>query len=300
MINLRKEIAFYTSVMQNGVSKGELSTIKKKIKYIIRNIFLFSYSKKIAQFLLEHKYLKTEVYRYPVLCSKIHRPYVANFFKVKDKVKIITSSYLFLDNHFKDTTLNKLYKNGKIKICDIIGKNDEVFSIYLHLYTNFEKEGEFNLICYNHEKILAKLTFSSADDKIFIGGLQGLAKGESPDILKEATKNLYGIFPKKLIIEALYFMFPNYEKIAIANESHIYLATRYKFKKYRSITANYDEFWESINGTKLSHMWFLPIILERKNIEDIPSKKRSMYNNRFTLLDQMNLSIRNFMKDNKR
>lgn len=95
-------------------------------------------------------------------------------------------------------------------------------------------------------------------------------------------------------------MFPNYEKIAIANESHIYLATRYKFKKYRSITANYDEFWESINGTKLSHMWFLPIILERKNIEDIPSKKRSMYNSRFTLLDQMNLSIRNFMKDNKR
>lgn len=34
-------------------------------------------------------------------------------------------------------------------------------------------------------------------------------------------------------------------------------------------------------------MWLLPKKLERKNIEEIPSRKRSLYQNRFNLLDEI-------------
>ena len=246
---------------------------------------------------MSHKYLKNEVYRYPVLCSKIHRPYISNFLKMRDKVDIIISSYRFLDSFFNDEALADLYKTGEIKICEVTGKNDEKFSIVLNLYTNFEKEGEFNLICYNGEnKMLAKLTFAAVNKQIIIGGLQGLEKDEDPEIIKKATKDLYGTFPKKLLIEALYDFAPDYSKIAVGNESHIYLSARYKFKKYRTISADYDEFWESLMGEKKHHMWFLPDVIERKNIEDVPSKKRSMYNNRFRVLDAMKESIDDFKK----
>ncbi|WP_349290943.1 MULTISPECIES: DUF535 family protein [unclassified Fusobacterium] len=301
MIYLRKEISFYNSVMKNGTSKGQINTFKKKIKFIGRNILFFNHSKKIADFLMTHRFLKNEVYRYPALCSKIHRPYITNFLKIHDKVDIIISSYKFLDNFFNDATLETLYKNGEMKICDVIGKNEDSFSIVLNLYTNFEKEGEFNLTCYNSDsKMLAKMTFAMKGNKIIIGGLQGLEKGEDPEIIKTATKSLYGTFPKKLLIEALYDLFPQCEKIAVGNESHIYLSARYKFKKYRTINADYDDFWESLNGHKEGVMWSLPQEIERKNIEDVPSKKRSMYNNRFRVLDEMKASIDKFLTDNKR
>ncbi len=287
--------------MNNGTCKGQVNTLKKKIKYIGRNVIFYKYSKEIAEFIVNHRYLKNEIYRYPVLCSKIHRPYISNFLKIRDKVDIIISSYKFLDRFFNEKTLENLYKTGEIELCEVTGKNDEKFLIVLKLYTNFEKEGEFNLICYNSEnKMLAKLTFASVHNQIIIGGLQGLEKDENPDIIKKATKDLYGTFPKKLLIEALYCFIPDYIKIAVANESHIYLAARYKYKKYRNINADYDEFWETLMGEKRHHMWFLPKEIERKKIEDVPSKKRSMYNNRFRVLDTMKEEIDNFIEKNQR
>lgn len=280
--------SFYYSIMQNGKNKGAVNTFRKKYKFIFRNLLYFKYSKRIGNFLINHPYLKKEVYRYPCLCSKIHRPYIQNDFSIDDKVKIISSSYDFLDKFFNKNILEALYKTGSLKLCDIFGKNEKKYSLFFNLYTNFEKEGEFNLICENSDKkILAKLTFSIWENKILIGGLQGLEKNENQELLKEATKDLYGLFPKKLVIEALYFLFPKLDKVAVGNNKHIYLSLRYKFKKQRTIHANYDEFWESLGGVLKNDVWLLPNIIERKDISEIPSKKRSMYNNRYILLDNL-------------
>jgi len=96
------------------------------------------------------------------------------------------------------------------------------------------------------------------------------------------SKNFYGIFPKRLVIEVLYLLFPSYNKIAVGNKGHIYLSLRYKFKKNRKINADYDEFWESLGSQKEDDIfWSLPKRIARKNIEDILSKKRSQYTNKY-------------------
>lgn len=291
---MKQFLLFYYNVMKNGKNKGALNTFRKKYKFIFRNLLFFRYSKKIAFFLMNHPFLKKEVYRYPVLCSKIHRPYIQNNFKITDKINIIISSYKFLDNFFNEEILKSLYETGVLKLCNILGKSGNNYSLYFNLYSNFEKEGEFNLICKNSdEKILAKLTFSIFNNQILIGGLQGLEKNENPTLLKDATKDLYGIFPKKLVIETLYFLFPKNKKLAVSNKNHIYLSTRYRFKKYRTIHANYDEFWESLGGILKNGTWVLPDFLERKELSSIPSKKRSMYSNRYNLLENLEEKIYN-------
>lgn len=299
VIILFKELKFYSTVMKKGVSKGQVNTFKKKIKYIIRNIIFFKHSKKIANFIMNHKYLKNEIYRYPVLCSKIQRPYISNFFNMNKKVETILSSYEFLDNYFSKNILDTLYHDGEITVCQVQGKDEKNYIIKLHLYTDFEKEGEFNLNCYDeNENQLSKLTFAFSGGTLLIGGLQGLEKDGDQELLKIATKNLYGVFPKKLVIEGLYYLFPNCKKLAISNKGHIYLSSRYKYKKYRKINADYDEFWESFGGVINSEFWLLPEEIKRKNIEDIPSKKRSLYNNRFALLDRLKDSIEDFFAKN--
>lgn len=281
-------MSFYYSVMKNGKNKGSINTKKQKIKYIVRNLLLYKHSNLLGRFLLNHKFLKMEVYRYPSLCSKIHRPYLTNDLEVKEKVESIITSYTILDKLFEKKDLGSLYRVGKIELCKFKGKNESEFSIEFRLYPSYEKEGEFTLVCCNCEgKALTKLTFGILKDKIIIGGLQGLEKGEDRELIKEATKNMYGIFPKRLVLEILYQLFPEYKKIGVSKDKHIYFSPKYRKRKEGKIHADYDEFWESVDGIKKDGVWLLPEKLVRKNIEDIPAKKRSMYNNRFNLLDDI-------------
>ena len=249
---------------------------------------MYSYSKEIADFILSHKYLRDEVYRYPSLCSKLHRPYLTNSLINRDKVKAITTSYKILDKRFPERLLDKLYRDGKLELCTFQGKNDSEYKLSLNLYPAYEKEGEFTLVCYNFEdKPLAKLTFGFLEDSIIIGGLQGLEKGEDTNLIKEATKNMYGVFPKRLVLEILYLLFPEYRVLGVSREKHIYFSDHYRKRKEGKVHANYDEFWASLDGEEKDGMWLLPKKLERKNIEEIPSKKRSLYQNRFNLLDSI-------------
>lgn len=294
---MKKELNFYFSAMKNSTNKGEINTFKKKIKYIFRNLIFYKYSKKLANFILNDKFLKENIYKYPALCSKIHRPYLANSIKLEDKVNIIISSYIFLNNYFKDSFLAELYEKGIYKICEIEGKNEEQLFFYLKVYTDFEKEGEFNLICTDKSgNQLVKLTFAVDNNKIVIAGLQGMKKDENLEKIKYVTKNFYGIFPKKITLEVLYLLFSNFQKKAVSNNGHVYLSLRYKFKKYRKINVDYDEFWESLGAKKENEtFWLLPEKLTRKSIEDIPSKKRSQYTNRYKILDELKDKVDSFL-----
>lgn len=298
---MKKELQFYLSVMKNGSNKGEINTLKKKIKYVFRNLIYYKYTKKLASFIMNDKFLNENIYKYPVLCSKIHRPYITNSIKQQKKVNIITSSYNFINNFFKEDFLNELYKNGSCKICEIEGKNEEKLFFYFKIYTDFEKEGEFNIICNNREGVqISKLTFSFNENKLIIGGLQGMQKDGNTEEIKKITKNFYGEFPKKMTIEVLYSLFPELEKIAVGNDGHIYLSLRYKYKSSRKISADYDEFWESLGSKKVdSIFWLLPKELVRKKIEDIPSKKRSQYTNRYKVLDTLEENIKIFLANTR-
>lgn len=283
-----KELELYYSIMKNGRGKGQINTLKKRVKYIGRNLLIYDYSKELARFILFHKYLKKEVYRYPSLCTKLHRPYLTNFLGNSEKLRAIKKAYISLDRRFPEKELEKLYRDGKLELCRCKGKSEQEYKVFLNLYPAYEKEGEFTLVCYNFQnKPLARLTYGFLEDKIIIGGLQGLEKGEDSNLIKEATKDMYGLFPKKLVLEVLYFLFPEYRIIGVGREKHIYFSAHYRKKKEDKVHANYDEFWKSLGGEEKEGMWILPLKLERKTMEEIPSKKRGQYQNRFNLLDKI-------------
>lgn len=66
----------FRNIIKKGEKKGELNTIKKKIKFTFRTILTLKSSIKLGDFILKHNYLKKTVYTYPILISKIHRPYL--------------------------------------------------------------------------------------------------------------------------------------------------------------------------------------------------------------------------------
>lgn len=116
-----KELTLYYSVMKYGKGKGQLNTFKKRVKYIGRNILVYKYAKDMANFILSHKYLSNEIYRYPSLCTKIHRPYLTNTLENSEKIKAIVSAYEVLDRKFPENLLEQLYRYGKLELCTFIG-----------------------------------------------------------------------------------------------------------------------------------------------------------------------------------
>ena len=266
-----KNIKFYYKLIKHGNKKGQLNTIKKKVRFSLRTIIFYPWMANLSNFIRNHEHLSSKVFEYPILMSKIHRPYLSSSFGIAEKIEAIKDSYKFIDKYFPIEMRERLYTHGKINIGEITGNNDE-FKIDFALYPHYDKEGEFNLILTNSDEvILATLTFSlqkiSNKFRIFIGGLQGARKGIDHNLIKIATKNLYGIFPKKILMESLYFLENSLEmkieKICVGNDQHVYTAKRYK--KKRTIYSSYDEFWKSLNGKLMkSGLWLLPNKLEKK------------------------------------
>lgn len=286
----------FRNIIKKGEKKGELNTIKKKIKFIFRTILTLKSSIKLGDFILKHNYLKKTVYTYPILISKIHRPYLKKNMKTSDKLNIIIDTYKTIDEVFNDVILEELYFNGKTTLAKIVGKEESEFFLSLELYPVFDKEGEINLKLLDNNKIsLATITFSffkttSSKFILFLGGIQGAPKEIVKDYIKNATKELYGIFPKKLLIESLYLIEKalniNIEKFSVGNKTHIYKAQRYIRK--RIIYSDYDYFLASLEATCLDEsIWKLPAKLNKKTIEEITSKKRSQYLKKISLIESI-------------
>lgn len=146
-----------------------------------------------------------------------------------------------------------------------------------------------------HHTLLASATFSVTWDgeawQLVIGGLQGPRRHVSHEVIKQATRACYGLFPKRLLLEFIWLLAARSHIAAIygvSDNGHVFRALRYRLSKGRHFHASYDEFWQSIDGKPESPWrWQLPLRLERKPLESIASKKRAEYRRRFQLLDQL-------------
>ena len=79
---------------------------------------------------------------------------------------------------------------------------------------------------------------------------------------------------------------------AVSNETHIYQSLRYRRKKRDKLHADYNSFWESLSATVDSKGdYVLPLVLPRKTMEEIASKKRAEYRRRYELLDALQQQI---------
>lgn len=61
--------------------------------------------------------------------------------------------------------------------------------------------------------------------------------------------------------------------LAVSEQSHVFKQLRYRYQKSKTFVAVYSDFWESIAGRPHNNWYRLPICVERKPLDDLPSKK---------------------------
>lgn len=291
MIN--ENIKYYNKVLNN-----------KKIKFTTRIFYFFPWGIKLTDFYRKHKYLNEKVLGHKTLITKLNRPYIATDLKIKEKLKMIIGSYKFLDENFNDEFLEILYKNEIIEISNFKDKTGETYRIYLNIFHECSKEGEIQLVLVNDENMrISKLTFSVLNENFYIGSIQGSKEQIDPEIIKNTIKNLYGERTQKIILSSLFnlkeILNLKGEIFAVSGEMHFFNDKRYsKSKNIKnheySIFNSYNKFWSSVHGKLYNSFYKLPKKLIRKEIEDVKSKKRNLYKNRYDLLDELGYNMNIF------
>ena len=221
-----------------------------------------------------------------------------------------TLLYKYCDNHLnKQQRLNKICETltltpqflGKNNLDLLLEKQrillfqctDEI-ALYLNINSLDPLEGFFSINLQKGDERLYSASFALLENKqLLIASIQGSSTDNAPEQIKLATKQLHGIRPAFLLVYIFKMLceIKQFQLLGIPKKHQ----AKYRFNDFSRLLFDYDSFWQE-NGAELKqNYWYIPNIIERKSMDDIPSKKRSMYKKRYEMLDNIKQSLINIV-----
>ena len=269
-------------------------------KFMLRSLLMPALSREWLTALASWPELNILLTRQPRLPVRLHRPYIAAPLTLRQRLDALHYHYALLHARFSPVELGTYFNADNLLLATIEGKEGETFTLELTMSITLDKEGDSTILIRNGEgEMLAEMTFTLCEHggqrTLFIGGLQGGKREMSHEAIQKATKACHGLFPKRLVMEAVCEFARRMEVeqiLAVSNETHIYRSLRYHDKENK-IFADYDAFWASVGGELSREGYFLlPTAVARKSEAEIASKKRAEYRRRYQLLDAIDAQIR--------
>ncbi|ALB62244.1 Virulence factor VirK [Cronobacter condimenti 1330] len=269
-------------------------------KFLLRSLATPFATRRWLAALARQPMLDTLLHAQPGLPCRLHRPWLSVNVTREQALNALEYHYQHIAHLLPPTLMQGHLTRQGVTLATLTGKNEAYYRLDLAAVADLDKEGETTVIFRDVEgMVLAEMTFTlcEVDGKstLFIGGLQGAKAWVEHDQIQIATKACHGLFPKRLLLEAVCLLgqhFAAAQILAVSNETHIYRSWRYAKKKKDKLHADYDSFWESLGGYKDTQGFYhMPQQVARKSLEEIASKKRAEYRRRYELLDSMTAQI---------
>jgi uncharacterized protein VirK/YbjX len=228
-------------------------------------------------------------------------PYLNNAWSVAERLDRIASHYEFLASC--SGTLLCLDPRDALRLVDLSALSGDC-AIVIDRAHWFKREGELVLNLFKSDLRVASLVFTLGSQDgvraIFVGAMQGIHQGVSSErslaIFKELTKEFEGLRPRSLLVETLKMIGNRLHisrLLAVADENrhhhHKYFGATHPAK----LSANYNEIWIEHGGVPSTVVGFyeIPLAPHRKDVAEIPARKRAMYRRRYAILTQIEQEI---------
>lgn len=293
--------SLFTQLLQGTIVPGLAWTHKRyRRKFLLRSLLAPAQTLKHLSRLAAHPQLEQILAAQPGLPCRLHRPWLAVDVSLSQKLSALQQHYQRFPQALPARVVDACLSERGATLATLQAKNEQLFTLRLQACPNQDKEGEITLMLLDAQNaVLAQITFTlftlQNKSTLFIGGLQGAKSSLGHEAIQSATKDCHGLFPKRLVTEAVMAVgkaFSVEQIIAVSNSTHIYAALRYRRKKKQLFHADYDDFWQSLGGEKDRAGHFqLPLAISRKPMETIVSKKRAEYRRRYALLDQLEAQV---------
>lgn len=202
------------------------------------------------------------------------------------------SAMLYTLSHF-EKSLGNAFSNRLMreKYIPLLNIDDELF-LNINLNDIEPAEGYFAVsLRYQSERVYDASFTLVEPNKLVISSIQGTNSENAQELIKVVTKKLHGVRPMFMLVY-LFKMLSEYYGIKLCGIPHKFQA-KYRFNDNTRLLFNYDEFWRENGGILKQDYWYLNNQIEMKSLEDIPSKKRSMYRKRYEMLEELSENIKN-------
>lgn len=156
----------------------------------------------------------------------------------------------------------------------------------------FLREGNLVINFFVDRVRMYSLAFSLYEDEgvltATIGSIQGRDLEDAAGEYRSLTKQAHGMRPRDFLFE-VFCMVCSYLAIehvyAVTNEDRHHVHP-YFGNRIQKTSADYNEIWEERGGVRKNNSFYLLDVIERRrNLEDVPPKKRGMYRKRYEMLD---------------
>lgn len=260
------------------------SNYLKRLRYNLRSFLHQHWIRKFEYFVNQHpsliKLLNERVdYSYPLACRFLDKRLTTS-----QRFEAICDNLLFLPE--KLTALSTPLWEKPLNFGEVIPD----FEMTLSMTTHQPMEGYWVLELWHkpRNELVYLLTFAKLGDALLIAVVQGPNFEGSKEMVKQLTKSCHGLRPAYLMVETMKALTK-----MLGFKTLLGIPQRYqnksRFIQSKSYTVDYDAIF-SESGGQLKDYWVLPLEEER-NLDDIPSKKRSMYRKRYAMLDDLAKSM---------
>ncbi|MEO4015385.1 MULTISPECIES: DUF535 family protein [Pseudomonas] len=225
----------------------------------------------------------------------VHWPYISRNWSPKNKLSVLASHYEVVTKSCPQLLL--LGRSDSLMLSDL-SEFAAGCSLVLDRPIWFMREGELVLNLFQGDLRIASIAFTlcrtDTELCIFIGAVQGIHKGVESElslsIYRDLTKDFEGLRPRSFLIEVIKYIAINIGVERIYAVGDGYRHHRHPYfgaHKALELAANYDVIWLEHGATPSEREDFfeIPMILSRKPLDSIASKKRAMYRRRYELLD---------------
>ncbi|MFA9374594.1 MAG: VirK/YbjX family protein [Poseidonibacter sp.] len=261
----------------------------KKFKFILRGLLHKNDIKSLYHLFLNSN-LEPVIKSQPDIYNKPFRAYLFCNNAIKNKFEHIQSHYSYISNNFTSNAIEKIYSTFELDLLEFELENIGKIKVKLCYIAALGKEGEMTLLLDLNNEDLYSISFSfyqkDNDLEFIIYGIQSRSS-VNPDTIKQVTKKMHGVRPRNYLFFILRQICEvyNVNKIS-AIRSQFHVANCSHVSKTDKFQANYDQYWEEESGIAGDKFYTLPLVEKRKTMEEIASKKRSMYNKRYNMLDE--------------
>lgn len=265
---------------------------RERVRYYA---YKFLYQKQCRQLI---DFLNQETQWQPLFTQDFYRVnplltvYCDKRFSAQQRFEVIRKNLKMAEKKWSLPFCERLLNEQSILISQL--SDDLSLNLSLNCIDPFEGYFAINIRNKNGDRIYdASFTFL-APNKLLIASMQGPRHGNTQELIKTATKDLYGVRPMFMLMNAFRELAKHWgcELVGIPHTSQ----GKYRLSARSKILFNYDEFWQENQGVYHAPYWQLPLEVERKPLEEIASKKRSMYRKRYEMLDMLGQDIKQNLK----
>lgn len=268
---------------------GERRKFKRFRQYIRYSFTTLYCHKEIKQF---EDYINQNPKFIPLFSSYYYRvnallyKYCDNRFNKQQRLNAICQTLTLVSQFLGRNNIDLLLEKQKIRLFQC---TDEI-ALYLNINPLDPLEGFFSINLQKGDERLYDASFALFEpNQLLIASIQGKKGDTAAEEIKWATKQLHGIRPAFLLVYIFKMLceIKQFQLLGIPKKHQ----AKYRFNDFSRLLFDYDAFWAENGGALKQNYWYIPNTIERKSMDDIPSKKRSMYKKRYEMLDNIKQSL---------